>query len=143
MTLRIPHIIAAVAVFALTVSIGLSSSAGASAASLATNNTSGDFEPVARVLTHPRCMNCHTLTDYPRQGDDRHRHSMNVRRGPDNHGLPGMVCTTCHNRANNGASGVPGADEDWHLAPLSMGWEGLSRRQLCETLKDPAQEWRT
>ncbi len=29
---------------------------------------------VASVLRHPRCMNCHTFTEFPRQGDDRHRH---------------------------------------------------------------------
>lgn len=97
------------------------------------------FDQVASVLTHPRCMNCHTVTDFPRQGDDRHRHTMNVRRGPDGHGVPGMTCTTCHGLANNAASGVPGANEDWHLAPLSMGWEGLSRRQLCEAVKDPTK----
>ena len=82
------------------------------------------FMPVARVLQHPRCMNCHTRADYPRQGDDQHRHSLNIRRG-DGHGAAAMRCTSCHGRANNTASGVPGADEDWHLAPLSMGWEGL------------------
>jgi hypothetical protein len=34
---------------------------------------------------------------------------------------------------------VPGADEDWHLAPLSMGWEGLSTAELYRHLKDPAR----
>jgi hypothetical protein len=38
---------------------------------------------VASVLRHPRCMNCHTVTDLPRQGDDRHRHQKLVMRGAE------------------------------------------------------------
>lgn len=95
------------------------------------------FVQVATVLTHPRCQNCHTLTDFPRQTDSRRRHAMNVRRGPDGHGLPGMTCATCHGSANNTASNVPGVEvEEWHLAPLSMGWEGLTLTQMCRNLKD-------
>ena len=30
---------------------------------------------VYSVLTSPRCINCHTATNYPQQGDDRHRHA--------------------------------------------------------------------
>jgi hypothetical protein len=96
------------------------------------------FNRIAPVLQHPRCMNCHTRVDYPRQGDDRHRHSMNIRRG-DGHGAAAMRCTSCHGRANNAASGVPGADEDWHLAPLSMGWEGLGAAEICRNLTDPSK----
>jgi hypothetical protein len=48
-----------------------------------------------------------------------------------------MRCPVCHGKSNNRASGVPGADDDWHLAPLSMGWQGLSRSELCLHLKDP------
>ncbi len=95
------------------------------------------FAVMDRVLTSPRCQNCHTLTGSPRQGDDRHPHRLNVMRGVDGHGATAMACSTCHGRANNGASGVPGADEDWHLAPLAMGWEGLSPALRCAHLKDP------
>jgi hypothetical protein len=62
---------------------------------------------------------------------------MNVRRGPDGQGMPAMRCQTCHTRANHAPSGVPGADEAWRLAPISMGWEGLTKGQLCRQLKDP------
>jgi hypothetical protein len=79
-------------------------------------------------------MNCHTLTDFPRQGDDRHRHFMNVLRGGDNHGVPGQRCSTCH-QAVNQANGVPGAPK-WGLAPLSMGWEGLNDHQLADSIKN-------
>jgi hypothetical protein len=97
------------------------------------------FLRIAPVFEHPRCMNCHTKVDYPRQGDDRHRHAMNVRRGGDGHGAAAMRCTACHGRGNNAVSGVPGADEDWHLAPLSMGWEGLAAGEICRNLADPAK----
>lgn len=94
------------------------------------------FEQMVPVVHHPRCMNCHTSTGFPRQGDDRHRHIMNVSRGPDDHGAVGLRCSTCHQRANQPASGVPGAP-DWHLAPLKMAWEGLTPSQLCRVLFDP------
>src|SRR5882762_6301443 len=45
------------------------------------------FVEFVSVLRHPRCMNCHSRGDFPRQGDDGHRHSMNVRRGPEGHGV--------------------------------------------------------
>jgi hypothetical protein len=94
------------------------------------------FERMVPVLEHPRCMNCHTSTNFPRQGDDRHRHIMNVSRGPDDHGAVGLRCTTCHQSRNQAASGVPGAP-DWHLAPLTMAREGLTPSQLCRVLFDP------
>lgn len=95
------------------------------------------FRRIASVLRDPRCMNCHTVTDFPRQGDDRHRHIMNVLRGDDNHGVPGARCSTCHQGVNQ-VNGVPGAPK-WGIAPLSMGWEGLDDRQLADAIKDPSR----
>jgi hypothetical protein len=95
------------------------------------------FGRIASVLQSPRCLNCHTVTDFPRQGDDRHAHIFFVSRGPDDRGLPWARCTSCHGDANNDATGIPGRP-DWHPAPLSMGWEGLSPAQLCHRLLDPA-----
>lgn len=97
--------------------------------------SAGRFADIARVLQSPRCMNCHTITSFPRQGDDRHPHRINVSRGSDNHGAAGLKCATCHVDHNQLASGVPGAPK-WSLAPLSMGWEGLSVADLCRALKD-------
>ena len=96
------------------------------------------FEKMATVLQSPRCLNCHTNTEFPRQGDDRHMHRMNVMRGAEDHGAAGLPCSTCHRAGNQDASGVPGAP-DWHLAPLRMAWEGLSVGALCRALSDPAQ----
>jgi hypothetical protein len=94
------------------------------------------FAPIASVLTHPRCMNCHTVTEFPRQSDLRLRHAQHVMRGADGKGAPAMRCTTCHQSSNQGR--VPGV-KDWHLAPLSMGWEGLTSAGLCAAIKDPAK----
>lgn len=93
------------------------------------------FGPIAEVLRHPRCMNCHTVTDFPRQGDERRRHAQLVMRGEDGHGAPTLPCAACHQDTNIDHAGVPGAPH-WHLAPLSMGWEGLTDTQLCQTLID-------
>src|SRR5437667_643507 len=98
------------------------------------------FADVYSVLTHPRCINCHTATDYPEQGDDRHRHLYNVVRGTDGHGVAGLQCATCHQQANADGAGVPGGPR-WHLAPLSMAWQDandqpLPPREICLQLTD-------
>jgi hypothetical protein len=96
------------------------------------------FRQMATVLQHPRCMNCHPRADFPRQGDDRHRHTMNVARGPADHGASGLHCSTCHQSSNQATSGVPGAP-GWHLAPLRMASDDLSAGELCRALLDPAR----
>jgi len=101
--------------------------------------SSDSFTPIYLVLTSPRCMNCHTATGYPRQGDERRRHDFRVVRGPDNLGAAGMRCASCHTVSNNGL--FPGAPH-WSLAPLSMAWEGLTPAQLCRRLKDPQRNGR-
>ena len=98
---------------------------------------------VYTVLTHPRCINCHTATNYPQQGDDRHRHFANVVRGPEGHGVPALNCVTCHQQSNADSTGVPGG-RDWHLAPLSMRWQDendqpLSSAAVCRSVKDPSK----
>ncbi len=89
----------------------------------------GAWQRVYSVLTHPRCINCHTATDYPQQGDDRHRHFANVIRGPEGKGVPGLNCATCHQAANADSTGIPGG-HNWHLAPLSMKWQDLDDKPL-------------
>lgn len=87
------------------------------------------WKQVYSVLVYPRCINCHTATSYPQQGDDRHRHLFNVVRGPSGSGVPGLNCSTCHQRENAESTGVPGAHE-WRLAPLSMKWQDSRDRIL-------------
>src|ERR1700757_4534392 len=54
------------------------------------NTAAAAFTAIVPVLHHPRCMNCHSTGDFPRQGDDGHRHTMNVRRGIEGQGVPGL-----------------------------------------------------
>lgn len=93
------------------------------------------FAPIAEVLRHPRCLNCHTVTDFPRQTDERKRHAQLIIRGEDGNGAPTLQCAACHQDRNVLDGKMPGAPH-WHLAPLSMGWEGLNDSELCEALKD-------
>ncbi|MEM9191825.1 MAG: hypothetical protein AAGF12_21820 [Myxococcota bacterium] len=93
------------------------------------------FAELGPVFQHPRCINCHPSDAYPRQGDEGQRHFLNVERGPENHGLPGMRCGTCHQDANQEHAGIPGAPH-WGLPPLSQGWQGLTVREICEAIKD-------
>jgi hypothetical protein len=95
------------------------------------------FEPIASVLTHPRCINCHQA-ESPTQTDAKIRHRPLVVRGADGHGAPTQPCQTCHQTTNTANGFVPGV-ADWHLAPLSMLWEGLTRAQICVQIKDPAR----
>lgn len=110
--------------------------------SLAANNSevsSAAFESMVPVLRHPRCMNCHSSGDFPRQGDDSHPHIMDVRRGPDGHGVNGVKCATCHQDHNLPGVHMPPGAPDWSLpsATTPMIWEGLSDHQLCQLFKDP------
>ena len=98
------------------------------------------WQQVYSVLTSPRCINCHTATNYPQQGDDRHRHFANVIRGPAGTGVPALKCATCHQNANADSTGVPGG-RGWHLAPLSMRWQDtndriLSSAEVCRAVTD-------
>jgi len=98
------------------------------------------WEQIYSVLTHPRCINCHTATNYPQQGDERRRHVANVVRGPEGKGVPGLNCAGCHQETNADSTGVPGG-HNWHLAPLSMRWQDMhdqafSSAEVCRALTD-------
>ncbi len=98
------------------------------------------WEQVYSVLTSPRCINCHTATNYPQQGDDRHRHFANVIRGPEGKGVPALNCVSCHQSENADSTGAPGGP-NWHLAPLSMRWQDtndqiLSSAVVCGAVTD-------
>ena len=99
------------------------------------------FTAFVPVLRHPRCMNCHSQGDFPRQGDDSHRHTMNVRRGPDGHGVSAEKCSTCHQDHNLAGAHLPPGAPHWALPPVNMPmiWQGLSDAQLCQAIKDPKQ----
>ena len=101
------------------------------------------WRDVYSVLISPRCINCHTASNYPQQGDDRHRHFANVIRGRGGRGVPGLVCVSCHQDVNADSTGVPGGP-GWHLAPLSMKWQDpndrpLSSADVCRAVTDRAR----
>src|SRR6476646_10785327 len=75
------------------------------------------FAEAAKVLTHPRCMNCHPASDRPLQGNDKHPHEPLVTRE--------TTCITCHTDRNftlmERASyrSIPGHPR-WRVAPIEM-----------------------
>ena len=96
------------------------------------------FTELGKVLTHPRCLNCHPAGDRPHQGDTGRTHQPPVERGADGHGLEAMRCSICHQSANFAPARMPGHPE-WHLAPREMGWEGKTLGEICVQIKDPAR----
>ena len=96
------------------------------------------FEAITPALRHPRCLVCHSTGDYPRQGDDLHRHIMDVRRGPHGDGVDPVHCSTCHQTHNLEGEHTPPGAPDWHLpSPENpLIWEGLTDRQLCLLITD-------
>jgi hypothetical protein len=96
------------------------------------------FVELGKVLTSPRCLNCHPVGDRPRQGEQGRPHQPPVTRGADGHGLAALRCPVCHGKANFDPGRIPGHPE-WHLAPREMGWEGRTLAEICEQIKDPAR----
>jgi hypothetical protein len=99
------------------------------------------FSSFVSVLRHPRCMNCHSQGNFPRQGEDGHPHAMNVRRGTDGHGVTAEKCVTCHQDHNLAGAHLPPGAPNWGLPPAStpMIWQGLTDGQICRSIKDPKQ----
>ena len=102
------------------------------------------FTEIAKVLQHPRCLNCHPVDNSPRQNETMAMHQPPVvRHDESGMGAPGMRCTVCHGAENVaflGTGSIPGSipgHEPWRLAPKSMGWIGLDAGAICEQLKDP------
>lgn len=95
------------------------------------------FDPVASVVMSPRCINCHQA-EAPRQKDKGVIHAQQVVRGKDGHGSAVLQCAACHQASNTAQGKVPGAP-NWHLAPLSMRWQGLDKPAVCRQMRDPAR----
>jgi hypothetical protein len=96
------------------------------------------FSAFVPVLRHPRCMNCHSSGDFPRQGDDGHPHAMNVRRGSSGHGVTAEKCSACHQDHNLPGEHLPPGAPNWGLPPANMPmiWQGLTDGQICRSIKD-------
>lgn len=96
------------------------------------------FLEASRVMLHPRCSNCHPDGDSPFQGTQWQPHDPPVVRGPEDKGVVGMECASCHQDKNLELARVPGAP-NWHLAPKSMAWVRHTPHAVCEQLKDPSR----
>jgi hypothetical protein len=96
------------------------------------------FAVVYKVLTSPRCLNCHPIGDAPLQYDDARPHAMNISRRSEANGVP---CATCHRDRNGNRPGEPPGAPSWHLPPpeTPMIFQGRTPHDLCEQLKDPKQ----
>jgi mono/diheme cytochrome c family protein len=105
------------------------------------NASKAAFLQVYKVLTSPRCQNCHPAGDAPLQGDDSHVHIQDVKRGPDGHGVTAMRCSACHQDRNLSGAHMPPGNPKWSLpAPdHKMVFVGRSPAALCRQLKDPKQ----
>jgi hypothetical protein len=94
------------------------------------------FTELGKVLTNPRCENCHPAGDSPRQGDMRRIHQPPVVRGKDGFGSESMRCSNCHQKTNFEPAHMPG-HAGWELAPREMAWEGKTIPEICAQIKDP------
>jgi hypothetical protein len=94
------------------------------------------FDEVAKVLLHPRCMNCHPAGDRPLQKDTNSFHKQNVSRRLEQ---LGHSCTTCHPAQPLPGANMPPGAPHWHMpsARVPMVFEKRTPQQLCEQLKDP------
>jgi hypothetical protein len=108
-----------------------------------TQRSAALFEEAARVLEHPRCLNCHPADRTPTQGDDLHPHNPSIRADSEGHGPPGLPCNTCHQVQNTPTNATPiesiPGHAHWMLAPPSMSWQGLTTAEICQQIKDPAR----
>jgi hypothetical protein len=96
------------------------------------------FTEADKVLSSPRCVNCHPAGDRPLQGDAQRLHQPPVERSGAGFGTPAMRCSMCHQDANFDAAGMPG-HAHWHLAPREMAWQNKTAAEICAQLKDPAR----
>jgi hypothetical protein len=101
------------------------------------------FAEAAKVITSPRCLNCHPSTREVTQGDDLHPHVPLVSSGRYGVGAPGLPCQSCHESSNTttlaaSIRSVPGS-RGWALAPASMAWQGKTVREICQQIQDPAR----
>jgi hypothetical protein len=84
-----------------------------------------EWRKIETVLTHPRCLNCHTVTGLPTQGDDRRPHPFEASPEADPQAGP-PSCNSCHT-------------EGWRMAPLALAFENEPGKPapgaaLCYTL---------
>jgi hypothetical protein len=101
------------------------------------------FVEASKVITSPRCLNCHPATRQVTQGDDLRPHVPLMNAGRYGVGVPGLPCRSCHGAANTptlaeSIATIPG-NAAWSVAPASMSWQGKSLPEICTQIQDPAR----
>ena len=97
------------------------------------------FAEIGKLLTHPRCLNCHPAGDHPLQGADHREHMPPVWRGDTGH--LATDCSGCHTDHNMtlhetaSYQSIPGHSR-WAVAPIAMAWENKSIGDICRQIKD-------
>ncbi len=103
------------------------------------------WEKIHAVVSHPRCVNCHTdeqnlpMWSGPEYGDAR-PHGMNIHAGESRIGAETLTCQTCHvtsTRPNTVPRAAPHTGMEWRLAPAEFLWFGVDGRTICEQIRDP------
>ena len=98
------------------------------------------FQEAAKVLQHPRCVNCHPRGDRPMQTDRMRPHEPLVVRGADGHGAPALACKTCHGDANYDPARVPGRSALASRAAIDGLGGHVARRDLRAD-QGPDAQW--
>ena len=96
------------------------------------------FYPIAAVLEHPRCMNCHQGTESLHRQDMGTPSASRVARAPEPAAMAAAPCRACHRDDNSADGAVPGAPR-WRLAPPTTNWRGFDAAEKCAAIKDPAR----
>ena len=96
------------------------------------------FDPIAAVLQHPRCMNCHRGADFLHRDDVGTPSASRVARASEPASMAAVPCRACHHDRNSADGAAPGA-AGWRLAPPNTNWRHLGAAELCAAIKDPAR----
>ena len=95
------------------------------------------FTELGKVLTHPRCVNCHPAGDRPRQGE-MGRPAPAAGRARRGRSWPRRPCAArSATRRPTSSPAACRAIPEWHLAPREMAWEGKTLGEICVQIKDP------
>ncbi len=103
------------------------------------------WDRIYAVVSHPRCVNCHTDEGgIPMWTDDElggtRPHGMNISAGESRQGREFLECETCHQtstRPNTMPHAPPHAGIPWQLAPVEFLWFGQDSKTICEQIRDP------
>ena len=105
------------------------------------------WERIHAVVSHPRCVNCHTdarnlpMWSGPEFSEDR-PHGMNIHADDSRIGAETLPCQTCHvtsTRPNTVPHAAPHAGMEWRLAPVEFLWFGVPGADICKQIRDPAR----